>query len=59
VDYPEPEAVVMLGKKKFRIREVPVIMKERTGGTSSITAVKSFYYMVKVLLAIFIDLVKR
>ncbi len=59
VDYPEPEAVVMLGKKKFRIREIPVIMKERAGGTSSITTVKSVYYMIKVLLAIFINLVKR
>lgn len=59
VDYPEPEAVVMLGKKKFRIREIPVIMKERAGGTSSITTVKSAYYMIKVLLAIFINLVKR
>lgn len=59
VDYPEPEAVVLLGKKKFRIKEIPVIMKERAGGTSSITAVKSVYYMMKVLLAIFIDLVKK
>lgn len=58
-DYPEPEAVVLLGKKKFRIREVPVRMRERTGGASSITPLRSIYYMIKVLLAIFIDLMKR
>lgn len=58
-DYPEPEAVVLLGKKKFRIREVPVKMRERAGGKSTITAMRSVYYMIKVLLAIFIDLLKK
>ncbi len=52
-DYPEPEAVIMLGKKNFKILEVPVLMKKREKGKSSITGVYSFYYMIKVLLAIF------
>jgi hypothetical protein len=34
-------------------------MRERTGGTTSITAVRSVYYMVKVLLAVGIDLLKK
>lgn len=51
-DYPEPEAVILLGKNGFRLKEVPVKMAERTSGTSSITAFRSVYYMVKVLLAV-------
>jgi len=51
-DYPEPEAVVILGKNGFRLKEVPVSMRERRGGQSSITGTASVYYMVKVLLAL-------
>ncbi|MBN1221856.1 MAG: glycosyltransferase family 2 protein [Candidatus Aminicenantes bacterium] len=53
-DYPEPEAVILLGRNGFRLKEVPVEMKERASGRSSITAFRSLYYMVKVLLAIFV-----
>ena len=52
-DYPEPESVVLLAKNGFRIKEVPVIMKERTAGESSITPLRTVYYMFKVMLAIF------
>ncbi|MBI1912049.1 MAG: glycosyltransferase family 2 protein [Deltaproteobacteria bacterium] len=58
-DYPEVEALVLLHKKGFSILEVPVKMFERAGGRSSITPVRSVYYMIKVLLAIFVDLLKR
>jgi glycosyltransferase involved in cell wall biosynthesis len=58
-DYPEVEALVLLHKKKLRISEVPVSMRERTRGRSSITPIRSVYYMIKVLLAIFIDLLKK
>lgn len=58
-DYPEVEALVLLHKKGFVIKEVAVEMNERTGGVSSITPIRSAYYMVKVLLAIFIDLIKK
>lgn len=53
-DYPEPEAIVMAVMHKGRIQEVPVQMKAREGGTSSITFRKSIYYMIKVTLAILI-----
>ena len=53
-DYPEPEAIVAAVMHKGRIKEVPVIMKERQTGTSSIRSWKSVYYMVKVTLAIVI-----
>ena len=34
-------------------------LRERGGGRSSITALRSIYYMVKVLLAIFVGLFRR
>ena len=55
-DYPEPEAIITAVMHRGRVTEVPVVMKEREGGTSSITFRKSVYYMIKVTLAI---LVKR
>jgi glycosyltransferase involved in cell wall biosynthesis len=58
-DYPEVEATVMCVKHKLRLREVPVEMRERAGGESSITAIRSIYYMTKVLLAIFVGLFRR
>lgn len=53
-DYPEPEAMVMAAIHGYRIKEAPVIMKERAGGSSSITLKKSIYYMVKVSMAMII-----
>lgn len=58
-DYPEPEAIVLLHKIGFSFQEIPVSMKERSGGKSSITAIGSAYYMIKVLLAIVIEALKR
>lgn len=53
-DYPEPEAILYAGVRKARITEVPVQMRERENGKSSIGAVKSIYYMIKVSLALMI-----
>jgi len=58
-DYPEVEATIMCVKHKLRLQEVPVEMRERGGGESSITALRSIYYMTKVLLAIFVGLSRR
>jgi len=58
-DYPEPEALVLLHRQNFKIKEIAVNMNSRKGGNSSITGLKPFYYMIKVLLAIFIDLCKN
>ncbi|MGH1092968.1 glycosyltransferase family 2 protein [Bacillus mycoides] len=51
-DYPEPEVLIHLKKKNLRIKEISVNMQERQGGQSSITPLKSAYYMIKVSLAI-------
>ncbi len=58
-DYPEVEVLVLLHKKGFKIVEIPVTMVERMGGSSSITPLRSAYYMIKVLLAIFVELLRR
>jgi len=58
-DYPEVEAIVMVEKHRLRLLEVPVAMREREHGRSSITAARSVYYMAKVLLAIFVGSFRR
>jgi glycosyltransferase involved in cell wall biosynthesis len=58
-DYPEVEATVMVFRHRLRLVEVPVSMRERGSGRSSITALRSIYYMVKVLLAIFVGMFRR
>jgi glycosyltransferase involved in cell wall biosynthesis len=58
-DIPEVEAVLMLHKHRLRMVEVPVEMRERAGGRSSIGALFAVYYMVKVLLALFVGLFRR
>jgi hypothetical protein len=58
-DYPEVEAFILAHKKGLRIVEVPSEIGPRTGGKSSITFSQAFYYMVKVLLAISVDLLKK
>jgi glycosyltransferase involved in cell wall biosynthesis len=58
-DYPEVEATVMVVRHRLRLLEVPVRMREREHGSSSITALRSAYYVIKVLLALFIGLFRR
>ena len=50
-DYPEPETAVTIVKKGWSVEEIPVVMKERQAGTSSISPKRSVYYMIKVSLA--------
>lgn len=59
-DYPEPETIVTVAKSGFAIREVPVMMRERQGGRSSIgNPLKAVYYMVKVSAGILIEAIGR
>lgn len=53
-DYPEVDALVLIKKNGFRIKEISVEMKQRLGGQSSITPIKSAYYMIKVSLSLLI-----
>lgn len=54
-DYPEPESIVAVLRRGKKVKELPVIMRERKGGVSSISLKKSVYYMIKVSLAILIE----
>jgi hypothetical protein len=58
-DYPEVEAAVMLHKHRLRLVEAPVRMRERSAGASSITTLRSIYYMIKVMLAILVGAMRR
>jgi glycosyltransferase involved in cell wall biosynthesis len=58
-DYPEVEATVMVVRHRLRLREVHVTMREREHGRSSINALRSIYYMVKVTLALFVGIFRR
>ena len=57
-DYPEPETGCRLLRKHYKVLEVPVMMRERENGVSSISMKKSVYYMVKVTLAILIERIR-
>jgi glycosyltransferase involved in cell wall biosynthesis len=58
-DYPEVEATVMVIRHRLRLLEVPVQMREREHGSSSITALRSAYYALKVTLALFVGVFRR
>ena len=58
-DYPEPESLLVARLKGFKVGEVPVDMRYREFGISSITPILAVYYMTKVLLAMFIDLFRE
>lgn len=58
-DYPEPENVIIMAKKGFKIREIPVVMNKREGGKSSIYGLRSVYYMIKVILSILITSLRK
>lgn len=54
-DYPEVETIVYASKRGVRIKEISVDMGKRQGGKSSITPLKSIYYMIKVTCAILLQ----
>lgn len=47
-DFPEVEVIAQLNRRGFKIKDVPVKMRERLYGRSSITLFKSLWYMIKV-----------
>jgi hypothetical protein len=57
-DYPEPESLVLARKQGLRVREVPVTMRRRRGGTSSIGLWTGIHYMARVLLAVAMESLK-
>ena len=58
LEYPEIETLVVLQRRRFRFEELPVKIRPRTTGKSSITPLKSFYYIAHVLLGVFVNILK-
>jgi hypothetical protein len=58
LEYPEIEALVVLQRKRFAFEEVPCRMHPRRTGRSSITPLKSIYYILHVLLGVFVNVLK-
>ena len=58
-DYPEVEATLVALRSGLRLRQVQVEMRERETGASSITLVRSLYYIVKVMLALLVASLRR
>lgn len=58
LEYPEIETLVVLQRKRFRFKEIACKMRPRQAGRSSITPVKSLYYIVHVLLGVFVNVLK-
>lgn len=58
-DYPEPETVVAMLDKGKKVAEMPVVMRAREEGVSSISLKKSIYYMIKVTLAMIIERIRK
>jgi hypothetical protein len=58
LEYPEIEALVVLQRKRFRFVEVPCRMRPRRTGRTTITPLKSIYYMVHVILGVFVNVLK-
>lgn len=58
-DYPEPESVTAILRMKKKVTEIPVVMRQREEGTSSIGGIRSVYYMIKVTLAVLMESLRR
>ena len=58
-DYPEPESIILAARKGLKVVEVPVEMRSRQGGVSSIGFLTGFYYMVKVTLGLLLTRVRK
>jgi hypothetical protein len=58
-DYPEVEATLLVLRSRLRLVEVPVTMRERETGSSSITLLRSVYYVLKVTLALLVAMGRR
>ncbi len=58
-DYPEPEVVLLLQRAGFQIAEVPVAMRHRSAGRSSISLLRGIYYVIKVAVALLLATARK
>lgn len=55
-DYPEPEVILLLYRAGYRVCEVPIEMQARVAGTTSIPLSAGVFYVLKVSVALVLDL---
>jgi glycosyltransferase involved in cell wall biosynthesis len=58
-DFPDADTLILLSLAGFRVREVPVVMRARTAGTSMHSNLRAVYYVAKMLLSILMVLLRR
>lgn len=58
-DYPEPESVTTVLRRKKKVEEIPVVMNAREAGVSSISPVNAVYYMIKVTAAVVVAAIRH
>lgn len=59
LDFPEPESLLLISRRGFSFVEVPVRMRPRLHGESTVTPLKSFYYMFKITLALLLGSLRK
>jgi glycosyltransferase involved in cell wall biosynthesis len=59
VDFPDADTLILLHFAGFRLREVPVVMRQRLSGESMHSSWKPLYYVAKMFLSIFIVLLRQ
>lgn len=58
-EYPEPESNLLLGRAGLRLVEVPVRMRARDSGTSSLGGWTAAWYPIKVSFALVVEALRR
>jgi glycosyltransferase involved in cell wall biosynthesis len=58
-DFPEVESNVLAARHGLRIVEVPVLMRERAAGRSSVTTIRGTYFVIRILLSLFVSVFRR
>ncbi len=51
-DFPDADVLLMAHYAGFRVKEVPVVMLERSGGVSMHNGLRPLYYVIKMILSI-------
>lgn len=58
-DFPDADTIIILCFAGFRLKEVPVTMRDRMSGVPMHNSLKAFYYVFKMLLSIAIVLLRE
>jgi glycosyltransferase involved in cell wall biosynthesis len=58
-DYPEPEVILLLHRARYKVSEIPVLMRQRRAGRSSINVLQGLFYVAKVSVCLLLDLMRE